>query len=180
MKFVLATLILTTTLLAQSGERLKPDHLPTPFTAEQIRKGCGEGRTTTWLLTSPGKWTAHQSFTFSECDKEGCKLSVKRWKPDGTVIKEGSSRGTWKTFQSHASYLEKTTKLTKETIKTKVGKLECLVYTNTLMVNTSTQVTKYYFATKLPGPPVRLEMTRDGKTTYTMEIVEHKPGKKVE
>ena len=101
MKRVLATLALTTTALAQSGERLRPDHLPTPFSAEQIRKACGEGRTTTWVIKMAGK-VEQSTFTFLGGDKKNCKFTISKFKEDGTPKgKPESMQLTWKQLQAH-------------------------------------------------------------------------------
>jgi len=175
-KPLLATLALTTIALAQSGERLQPDHLPTPYTAEQIRKACGEGRQTTWVIKMDGK-VQKTTFAFGAGDKKGCTFTISEFKEDGTPKgKPRSMQLTWKQLQAHASYPEKGTKITTETIQLKAGKFECWVYAR----EAAGQVSRFYFAKKLPGPPVKLVVDREGKTVYSMVMVAHKAGKKVD
>ena len=118
-----------------------------------------------------------QTFAFRDGDKQGCTFTISKFKEDGTPDgKPRSSQVTWKQLQAHASYPVKGTRITPETIQLKAGKFECWVYTR----EAAGQVSRFYFAKKLPGPPVKLVVDREGKTVYSMVMVEHKPGKKVE
>ena len=182
---MLRTVLLLSLLLAgaaaeQDERRLKPDHARTPFTAAQIREACPEGRTSTYRLEVPKQDPVLQPFRFVDCDEKGCKLEVavrKAGEPPPRS-RPAVSKKTWKELQAHASFPEKETEITEETITVPAGKFVCLLYTVTKKTGSAETVSRYYFAKKLPGPPVRLLRTVDGKSAFTLTLVEHLPGGK--
>ena len=155
--------------------RLKPGHAPTPYTAEEIRKGCPEGRVSTYRIEIPGKDAFRQTYRFRNCDDEGADLETVQTTEDGKPLKEPTkSRGTWKQFQEHALYPEAATKITEETLKTPAGSFACLLYTVTVQApDGKTAVMRLHFAKTLAGPPVKLVREVDGEAVFTMTLIHH-------
>jgi len=174
----ICALLLPAALLCAAPEderRLEPGHAPTPYTAAQIREGCPQGRKAVYLVEAPGREAVRQTMRFLKCDAEGADLEVSRAKADGTAIGEPvTRRGTWKEFQAHGSFPEAATKVTEEALETPAGKFDCWLYTVTEEEEGSKSVQRYWFAKKLPGPPVRMTTEIDGKVVSTMTLVENK------
>jgi hypothetical protein len=159
---------------SEEARRLRPDHAPTPYTAEEIRNACPEGRTDT-LRIERGKETWTHTMTFLKCDAEGTDVESTNILADGTT-KTTKDRLTWVDFQAQASFPEIDTKITDETIETPAGKFECRVYTVRKREG-DPAVFRLYFAKNLAGHPIKMTIEEDGKATLTMTLVEHKDGK---
>lgn len=160
---------------AEDPRRMQPTHAPTPYTAEEIRKACPEGRTDVIRIESKDRVTL-MTVIFLKCDEEGAEVERASVKEDGTKLGSGKKTSTWKELQAHASFPEAQTKITDETIEVPAGKFECWLYT----VNRPAGICRMYFAKKLRGPPVKMVMEIDGKVDSTMTLVEHKDGGKKE
>ena len=63
------------------------------------------------------------------------------------------------------------TTVAEERISTPLGELDCLRYT---VRDDGERV--FWFATSLPGMPVRTRLTRGGRVVATTEVVEHGAG----
>ncbi|MFI5402348.1 MAG: hypothetical protein ACHQ1G_05375 [Planctomycetota bacterium] len=154
---------------AEDPRRLQPGHAPTPYTAEELRKACPEGRTDVIRMESKDAVTLI-TMTFLKCDEKGAEVERSSAKEDGTKLGSGKKTSTWKELQAHGSFPEEATKITEETIEVPAGKFECWLYT----VNRGPTICRMYFAKKLPGPPVKMVMETEGKTDSTVTLVEHK------
>ena len=180
-RYLMSLLWMALPLLAEKKDerKLKPDHLPTPYTAAEIRAASLDGRASTYLIEVPGQEAVRQTLRFLKPDAKGVTFEYSRTKQDGTPLgPAASSRATWKELQAHASYPQKSTKVTDARMKTPAGDYACRLYTQTEKAKGKTTVQRFYFATKLPGPPVKAVIEQDGKAVYTMTLVEHKQGKK--
>jgi hypothetical protein len=156
------------------SNKMKPDHAPTPFSAAQIRDNCA-GRTVKLRQEVTGKPVVFVVFEFRQGDAEHADLDAYNLDKDGKLIGEKhSSKPKWTELQAHASFPAANTKLVSETKTTPLGTLDCWHYTVTTKKEDKTQVDKYWFAKTLPGPPVMLTQTLDGKTVLKMTMIESK------
>ena len=141
--------------LAQKTEKrderkLKPEHLPTPYTAAEIRAACLDGRASTYLIEVRARDAERQTFRFLKPDAEGVTLEISRTRQDGTPLAAPvTTRTTWKKLQAHASYAEKSTKVTDAQMKTPAGEYACRLYTQTQKAEGKTTLQRFYFAKKL-------------------------------
>jgi hypothetical protein len=109
---------------------LRPDHRPTPFTADEIRLGCQPGRTIRMLVIQPGEEPVVRVTRFASGDAEGAEQEHWQETPDGARLTETERRrSTWLGFQGHASFPADTTEIDEETIDIPAGRFECLRYT---------------------------------------------------
>jgi len=154
---------------AEDPRRMQPGHAPTPYTAEELRKACPEGRTDVFRVERKDGVVLLTN-TFLKCDEKGTEVESATAKEDGTKLGGGKKTSTWKELQAHASSPEADTKITEETVEVPAGKFECWLY----VVSQGTSVRRMHFAKKLPGPPVKMVMETDGKTSLTMTLLEHK------
>ena len=90
--------------LPPESHRLQPDHLPTPFSAAQIREGCPPGRTIRLREEVPGQAATYRRIRFTTVDEESSVQELQATDEHGAPIGEpmvGSS--TWLDLQRHAS-----------------------------------------------------------------------------
>jgi hypothetical protein len=154
------------------SNRMKPDHLPTPFTAEQIRESC-KGRKIKLLSETPGKPNSYQVFEFRQGDAEKADFDVSLLDAQGKQMGQKQPvQPPWKALQGHASYPKATTTLTREKKTTSAGAFDCWLYTTTETKEGKTHVSRFWFARSMPGPPILLTTEIDGKIAFKMTMVE--------
>ncbi|HYK96690.1 MAG TPA: hypothetical protein VE011_12635 [Candidatus Dormibacteraeota bacterium] len=147
---------------------LRPDHLPTPFTAAEIREGCPPGRTVRSLVIEAGAEPIVRVTRFLSCDADGADRESWAEAPDGRRLTEPvSDHATWREFQEHASMPADSTRIDKETIDIPAGRYDCLRYTR---VDGDT-VDTFWFATSAPGMPLRFEERVKGELVYSSTAI---------
>jgi hypothetical protein len=147
---------------------LHPDHAPTPFTADEIRQRTSPGRLKHVLVESPDEPTFVRSARFLECDAEGATLERARLAADGTPAGSVTrDRVTWLGLQQHASFPAAQTEIAAEQIEIPIGVLDCLRYT----VVDGDEVDTFWFATDVPGMPVRYTNAVAGRVVSTTTVI---------
>lgn len=156
------------------ANRMKPEHAPTPFSADEIRKGCPNGRINTFRIEIPGKDPVLSYQRFHDCTKDVAHVERYRMTPEGKLLgKKVSRRWPWKSLQGHASHPKDKTKITEGRIETPAGKFDCWIYAVlTKTRDGKTRVTTLHFAKTLPGPPIRMIQEIDGKRGFTMTLIQ--------
>jgi len=148
---------------------LGPGLLPTPFTADEIRAGCPDGRLIRLLVEVDGQEPFHRTNRFVGGDVEGATLESQRLALDGRPLGEvDAARTTWYQLQAHASFPAATTTRAAETIETPLGTNECLRYTQT----DGTTVSTFWFAKAAPGMPIRYQAEESGRVTSRVTMIE--------
>lgn len=147
---------------------LGPDLAPTPFTADEIRTACPEGREMTVRTEMAGEQATYRRIRFISVDSIGATQAVSRL----TVNKEqvgdtNTTYATWGDLQAHASFPRRDTTIDRETIDTPMGRLECIRY----RVRDGSRVDTFWFAVELPGMPVRFTTSENGTVTSTTEMI---------
>ena len=154
--------------------RMEPDHAPTPFSAEEIREGCPTGRTSKYLIEVAGNPNSFQLMSFTNSDKDGTDFESITLDNEGTQTGEKKAAGArWDELQSHASFPETDTLIKSEFYTTPVGEFNCWHYVVKKDNQGKKEVTHYWFAKSLPGPPVFMEQIIEGKTVFKMTLVEN-------
>ena len=154
------------------SNRMKPDHAPTPFSAEEIRIGCPRDRKIVFQVETFGKQMVFQTLTFvTVSEKEVVFESMTTGMEGKRVGSRRMSTGTWKDLQSHASFPGAQTKIQKEPFTINTGTFDCWRYEVTLKKEGKTNVQRYWFALDLPGPPICFEETVDGKLAFKMTML---------
>lgn len=162
---------------AEDPRRLKPDHAPTPYTADEIRDACPEGRVSVFRTEGKGK-VAISTITFLKCDEKGAEMEFSVGPENAPPLQTNRNTAAWKDLQAHASFPEKVTKITEETIEIPAGKFDCWVYTVTQISDGKEAKRTFHFAKSLAGPPVKMVSEKDGKVESTMTLVETKQAEK--
>lgn len=119
--------------------------LPTPFTAEEIRLGCPDGRTVRVREEHTDTVTVT---SFVRGDLEGATLETWTEGPHGVPVDDvTSTRVLWVTLQMHAAFPAASSTVRSQNLSTPLGELSCLRYD----VGPRT----FWFDRNRPGMPVR-------------------------
>ena len=148
---------------------MKLAHLPTPFSAEEIRANCGPGTFREFHI-STGGITLTQKLTFVKGDEWGTAFHFSLSGPGGGDPQVSNKPySLWTTFQSHASYPASETTLRQGVITVPAGRFPCWIYKQTDSKGTTSET---YFAKSLPGPPVySISEAADGTELTRMELI---------
>ena len=147
---------------------LAPGHAPTPFTADEIRRGCPPGRTIRLLVESEGHEPLIRTNRFVSCDDEGAVIERARLttegEPTGPVE---TDHATWAELQAHASFPVEHTDVEPERIELPIGTLDCLRY----RVRDGSSIQTFWFAVSAPGMPVKYTTEESGRLSTVVTMV---------
>lgn len=156
------------------ANRLTPGHTPTPYSAEQIREACPDGRQDFYRIEVPGRPTIIRITTFVKGDGESVQFSTRQEDEDGAVLgKPSSSRARWEDLQAHASFPSEQTEISQDRCQVPAGAYDCWVYRVRRREKGRLRETRFWFAKQLAGPPVLLEDETDGRRVFTMTLIRH-------
>ena len=148
---------------------LAPGHAPTPFLAEEIRDASPPGRSIKIRIDVPGETSVYRVNRYVECDQGGATLERTMLALDGSPLGEPDvGPVTWLELQAHASFPADSTTIESERIETEIGTHDCLRYT----VSDGSTDEIFWFATDLPGMPIRYLTRTDGEGVTTVSVVE--------
>ncbi|MGZ6213938.1 MAG: hypothetical protein ACXWMG_03195 [Candidatus Limnocylindria bacterium] len=146
--------------LPPESHRLQPDHLPTPFSAAEIREGCPAGRTIRIREEAPGEAPSFRRIRFTQVDDWTASQEFQATDADGRPISEPTVRSsTWLDLQRHASQPATATTVDETALTLPFGDWACWRYT----VRTPDAELRFWFAKQLPGMPVQVEEWIDGR-----------------
>ncbi|RHW23840.1 hypothetical protein D0Z08_27500 [Nocardioides immobilis] len=147
---------------------LAPGTAPTPFTAAQIRDGARAGKEIRVRVEAAGETPYFRVNRYLECDEAGAVLERFHLALDGSPIGDPElDPVAWLDLQGHASFPVDATTIEPERIETPLGELDCLRYT----VREGATENVFWFATDLPGMPVRFVTRIDGEVALTVSMV---------
>jgi hypothetical protein len=145
--------------LPPESHRLRPDHLPTPFSAAQIRAGCPPGRTIRIREDAVGEEPRFRRIVFVEADAETSVQQLQPTDADGRPIGEATlGRSSWLDLQRHASQPADATTVREVALDLPFGTFDCWLYT----VLRPDAKLRFWFAKELAGMPVQVEEWVDG------------------
>jgi hypothetical protein len=151
---------------------LAPDHLPTPFTAAEIRDGCPSGRTLRIRIERTGDDPVIRVVRYVETDADGTVQESWTEGLDGSRLSDPErERSTWLELQEHASFPKASTERTEEELTIPAGRFACLRYTRT----DPEAIWRFWFALGLPGQPVRFEREANGQIVFSATLIENIP-----
>lgn len=152
---------------------LRPDHLPTPFTADEIREGCQPGRTVRSLVEEANEPPYFHVTRFVRATAEGAEQESWDEELDGRPRGEPRRRSsTWLEFQQHASFPAANTEVSEEETEFPAGRFATLRYTQ----REGPVVRSFWFARVAPGMPLRYEEWDGEALVYRSTAVENVPG----
>jgi hypothetical protein len=154
------------------ANRLQPEHLPTPFSAAQIRTACPAGRVIIFRIEQAGKEPFLQISTFAAATETDVRITAHMETPAGTPLGEPREmRSPWRDLQAHASFPAAVTTVSEETVSVPAGTFRCWIFTVQTAPDT---VQCLAFAQDLPGPPIRMTITRAGAEVFNLVLLENR------
>jgi hypothetical protein len=106
--------------------RIQPEHLPTPFSAADIRTGCPAGRTIHLQNDVPGGEPTFLRIRFVEVDADGAVQEFQPTDREGRPIGEPTRRhSSWLDLQHHASQPASTTVIDEVDLELPFGTEPC-------------------------------------------------------
>ncbi|WAC67090.1 hypothetical protein OVA14_04890 [Agrococcus sp. SL85] len=124
---------------------------PTPFTAEEIRRGCPDGHELR-IRTTEGGATSLRASRFEDGDAEGATIVSGPVDEAGAWLGEPvRARATWAQLQAHAAFPADRTTIAAERVALSIGERDCLCYA----VRGEEGVSTFWFALAHPGMPLR-------------------------
>jgi hypothetical protein len=150
--------------------QLHPDHLPTPFTADEIRVACQPGRTLRFRIERAGEEPVVRVSRYVSADAEGAVQESWAESIEGLPLAEPEpERSTWLELQEHASFPTATTSLAEEELSIPAGRFDCLRYTR----EDSDSTWRFWFARNLPGQPIRFEHQVGDSIAFSATLLEN-------
>lgn len=155
--------------MAADPRRLRPDHLPTPFTAEQIRAGCRPGRELRMRIERSGQDPIIRVVRYLVGDEITAVQETWEESTDGVTLREPEvSRETWLELQEHASFPAASTVVADETIEIPAGTYACLRYAQ----SSEDGLRTFWFAKELPGQPIRWVIRAGDEVAVSVTLLE--------
>ncbi|MCB1044790.1 MAG: hypothetical protein KDC35_17740 [Acidobacteria bacterium] len=148
-------------------------HAPTPYSADEIREGCPDGRTTKTRLWSAESGTTVMTTRFHSGTPEQATFEVISANEQGDRIGQPQEgKAAWSELQRHASFPREHTTIEEVTLDADLGPKACWKYTVTQPDSAQAIVTEYWFAKDLPGPPILMVQRVNNRKTMTMTMIE--------
>ncbi len=154
--------------LPPEAHRLESDHLPTPFSAADIRAGCPVGRTIRLRSEAPGSKPTFRRIRFVEVDADGAVQEFQTTDASGRPIGEPTRhRSSWLDLQHHASQPASTTVIDEVDLALPFGTEACWRYT----VGTGDGSVAFWFAKGCAGLPVQVEEWAGGELVSRSVVI---------
>jgi hypothetical protein len=159
--------------LPDETHRLRPDHLPTPFTAAEIRDASVPGRETRSLVECAGADPVIRATRFISGDADGGYRDTWMETPDGRRLGEPErAHSTWLQLQEHASMPADRTRIDEETFEVPAGRFDGWRYTRT----DEDGVNSFWFARSAPGMPLRYEQRAGDDVVFRSTVIDIREG----
>ncbi len=147
---------------------LDPDHLPTPYSADEIREGTAEGRTLVVLTEPAGAPGSTRTVRYTECGSDGAVQNRTPVDERGRAVGEPHvSPVSWLELQQHASFPADRTVAERVRLEHPLGDLDCVRYT----VGQGDAVDTFWFDVARPGMPVLVDSRKGGQSVLRMTVV---------
>lgn len=147
---------------------LDPQHLPTPFSADEIRAASPDGRTQVVRVEPAGAPAATRRIAYTEAGAEGAVQVRTPLDADGGPAGEPVREAVgWVDLQAHASFPADRTVRERVRLEHPLGDLDCLRYT----VTDGDAVDHYWFDLARPGMPVLVESRRGADLVLAMTVL---------
>lgn len=146
-----------------------------PFPAARIREATPAGRTYVFRFEEDGS-ERYERWVFERVDERGFSFRSTPVDRDGQPVGEPEvSEGTWDELEAHAHFPAARTEITNAMLTIPLGAFRCRLYTVTGEEDGRSVVSRYWFATDLPGAPLRMVREVDGEQVAAMMLVGHEP-----
>jgi hypothetical protein len=159
--------------LPPDANRIRADHLPTPFSAADIRAGCPLGRTIRLRSDSRDGEAAFRRIRFVEVDADGAVQEFQTTDADGLPAGEPTRRrSSWLELQEHASQPAAEAVIDEVELTLPLGTEACWRYT----VESGDECATFWFAKSRAGMPVQVERRLGGEVVSRSVVVADEEG----
>ena len=141
---------------------------PYPFTVFDIRAGCPLGRVIEYRIETAGEPTRIERWAFTPIDLDSVNVTTTTFDAEGKAVGAPTTESAkWAELHEHARFPRAQTTISNESISLPAGTFDAMKY----VVTKGDEVKTVWFARSLPGPPVKLEVTKGGQAvmTWTMQ-----------
>lgn len=143
-----------------------PDHLPTPYTANQIREAHPEGAVVTAQMVRSDGTTVLLRTVFHDHSEQGTAFTTEQKDPLGNLVGQPqTNRASWEELRQHAIFPRETTRRSESTVTTALGTQACWKYE----VNDNQTRRVMWFSKSHPGAPVLMEEYLGEELQYRIE-----------
>jgi len=154
---------------ASDPHLLHPGHLPTPFTADEIREACRPGRELRMRVERAGQAPTIRVACYVGGDAKAADQESWEELAGERLGEPERNRETWLELQDHASFPSANTAVSEETIEIPLGRFACLRYTQAVDDGMRT----FWFAVDLPGQPIRWEIRAGDRVVLSVVALEN-------
>ncbi len=138
-----------------------------PFTSAQIREACPDGHTLDIVTTRDGEVVDRRRTVYFHPEEAEVSIRVTALDTHGETVGEPmEARSTWDDLRNHAVFPGDITTVTRETIETPLGRLECARYD----VASGEVTLVFWFSSEYPGMPIRYATVSDGHEVETTTV----------
>ncbi len=140
---------------------------PPPFTSAQIRAACPQGHTVDSVTTRDGEVVDRRRTVYSDPDENEVSIGITPLDADGEPMADAmEARSTWDDLRDSSVFPGDVTTVTRETIETPLGRLDCARYD----VASGEVSLVFWFSEDFPGMPVRSATVSDGREVETTVV----------
>lgn len=144
-------------------------YLPIPYTVAQIRERCVEGLELDLKVQTRGGPTQWQRMRFHDWAEDAVSIEMRIELEDGRPVSPPTeARRTWEELQLHGRFRADGAVRVRDQLDTNFGTLACWCY---IVATQEGGTQRLWFADVMPGPPVRVDMERDGENWMRMTLV---------
>ena len=146
---------------------------PYPFSVYEIRAGCPLGRVIEYRVEKAGAPPTLERWAFTPLDGATVSITTSRFDAEGKPVGSPTTeQAKWTELHEHARFPRAETQIYNESLTVPAGTFDVMRYvvTKGASGDKPPEVKTYWFARTLAGPPVKVEMIKDGKTFLTMTM----------
>lgn len=154
------------------SNRMEKGFAPTPFSADEIKINCPQGRIIVFQVETSGKPLFFQTMKFGTESKDGTVVESTITDAAGQIVGQKQYIiSKWTELQSHASFPEERTRIESQEFTTPAGTFDCWLYTVSSDTNEVKSEKRFWFAKILPGPPICYEEKNGDTVAYRLTML---------
>jgi hypothetical protein len=147
-----------------------------PYTAAEIRAATAPGRMYEFLVEAPGKEPIHRVMTFVRATDAEAETRMVDVDTKGIEGAPKTFTATWEELRRHGEFPRASVVKDDQRITVPAGTFDCARYTLTKGAPPEAEVSQFYFAKNLPGPPVLYFTDKAGARVATSTLVRYAAG----
>lgn len=162
----------TPTQAQEAAEAPDTEIAPRPFTPEQIAAAMPLGTRVTYRFEPADKPAYLETWSVTAADAETVTMETRREHAHGTVETLPAATSKWSDLAAHATFPASATTITDDKLVTPAGTFATRLY---VVQKDGGAVHRFHFAPALPGPPIRIEIEKNGAPQMIVTLVQREP-----